>query len=503
MNLSVVRKQFALFLLLLVFFFSACTKIVTTDIGTGLVPPVDSVITKEMYLDIVSKNIKDTFTRVATGDVHSLGYVDDPLFGKTTASISVQLKPTSFPFYFPGAKDSLSIDSTILILSYKGVWGDSSKPLAFRVYDILQDGLPSDVNLKPDTAYPTNHIVPRGNELTENKAPKYVYPNRLNDSVKPDPLFEQASHQLRITLDKSYGDRLLHNYDSTTAYKNDSLFDLAFKGYQIVPEATGNSLLKINLLDTNTKLAIYFKYPGDSGKTVTAVRYFRCNQYTCGSTNYIQHNRSGKEVESFLPPVSDGKINDSLIFIDANPGIYARLQIPTLDSGKLPNMIIHRAEILMEQAPDLTYNSDMYLTSPNLFITPFSNDSLRRFALPNDVQLSSGFISNQSLFGCYPSKKTDPSSGKQISKYSFDISRYVQGIITRHEKSYPLILYGPSVRDFVYITETSPITVFTGVVSSSDNSFVPLNAPAAGRVRLGGASNSTHKMRLHIVYSEL
>src|SRR4051812_4195877 len=114
MNLSVVKTQF---LLLLVFFFSACTKIVTTDIGTGLIPPVDSVNTKEMYLDIVSKNIADTITRVGTGDDHSLGYVNDPLFGQTTATINVQLKPTSFPFYFPSAKDSLSIDSAILILS--------------------------------------------------------------------------------------------------------------------------------------------------------------------------------------------------------------------------------------------------------------------------------------------------------------------------------------------------------------------------------------------------
>jgi hypothetical protein len=59
------------------------------------------------------------------------------------------------------------------------------------------------------------------------------------------------------------------------------------------------------------------------------------------------------------------------------------------------------------------------------------------------------------------------------------------------------------VRDFVYATETSLIQVFTGVVSTSTNSYVPLNAPASGRVRLGGASHSTHKMRLHIVYSDL
>ena len=170
MNLSVVKKQFALFLLLLIFFFSACTKIVTTDIGTGLIPPVDSVTTKEMFLDIVSKNIADTITRVGTGDDHSLGYVNDPLFGQTTASINVQLKPTSFPFYFPGAKDSLSIDSTVLVLSYKGVWGDSTQPLAFRVYEIPSDGAPKDVDLSPDSVYPTNHVLYlAGSELTENK----------------------------------------------------------------------------------------------------------------------------------------------------------------------------------------------------------------------------------------------------------------------------------------------------------------------------------------------
>jgi len=502
MNLSVVKKQFALVLLLLVFFFSACTKIVTTDIGTGLIPPVDSVTTKEMYFDIVSKNIADTITRVGTGDDHSLGYVNDPLFGQTTATINVQLKPTSFPFYFPVGKDSLSIDSTVLVLSYRGIWGDSIPPLAFRAYEILSDGVPKDVDLSADSVYPTNRVVTRGNEITENKAPKYVSPTTLDDSIYPS--FEQAANQLRIPLDKSYGDKLLHSYDTSYAYKNDSLFDSLFRGYQIVPQATGNALLRINLSDTNTKLAIYFKYTSrDSGKTVTAVRYFRCNQYTCGSTNYIQRNRNGKEVESYLPPSSNGAPNDSLIFIDANPGIYARLLIPALDSGKLSTMIIHRAEILMEQVPDLGSNSDAILTPPNLFITPFSKDSSRRFALPNDVQLSSGYISNQSMFGCYPSTKKDPYSGRTISKYSFDISRYVQGIITRHEKSYPLILYGPSVRDFVYATETSLIQVFTGVISSSAGAYIPLNAPASGRVRLGGANHSAHKMRLHIVYSDL
>src|SRR3954451_21807842 len=117
MNLPFANKQSALFFLLVSFIFSACTKIVSTDIGGDLIPSVDAVNTKEMYLDVVSKNVKDTVTSIPTSYIHALGYTDDPLFGKTTASINVQLKPTSFPFNFPVSEDSLYFYSLVMVLS--------------------------------------------------------------------------------------------------------------------------------------------------------------------------------------------------------------------------------------------------------------------------------------------------------------------------------------------------------------------------------------------------
>ena len=150
MNLSVVKKHPALFLLLLGSLFSACTKIVTTDLGGGLIPPVDGVNTKEMFLDVSSVNAADTITRIGGGFDQALGYVNDALFGKTTASMNFQLKP-SFPFSWPAVSDSITVDSVVMVLSYKGVWGDSLQPLAFRVYEILQDGDSSKVNLSPDS----------------------------------------------------------------------------------------------------------------------------------------------------------------------------------------------------------------------------------------------------------------------------------------------------------------------------------------------------------------
>jgi len=490
MNLPVVKKHLALFFLLSALLFSACTKIVTTELGGDLIPPVDGVNTKEMYLDVASINAADTITRIGLSLDHALGYVNDPLFGKTTASINVQLKP-SFPLVWPASKDSMYIDSVVMVLSYKGFWGDSLKPLSFHVYNILADGDSSQVNLSPDSAYKTNRVVPRGQELTENFTAKTVYPYTLNDSIYP--FKEQAANQLRIRLNASYGASLLGL--DTGFYKYDSLFDHEIKGYQIVPEqnSQSNALLRINLLDTNTKLAIYFRYK-KNGKMDTTVSYFRTNSYTSGSSNYIIRNRIGSEVAAWLP--HNNSTNDSLLFIDTNPGIYAKLQINGLDT--ISNKIIHRAEILMEQVPDAANPDEKYLTAPNLFLTPFSLDSMRRFGLPNDIQYGSGFVANQYLLGCYPYTKKDSSTGLSIYAYRFDISRYVQGVVSRQEKTYNLVLFAP-FNDYIYTTENSPYAAFTGTSPAN-----PLNpAPSMGRIRLGGGSSVQHKMKLHIVYSDI
>ncbi|WP_158638297.1 DUF4270 family protein [Panacibacter ginsenosidivorans] len=489
-----MKKQLPLLIILVlaIAFITACTKIVTTDIGGDLIPPIDGVNTKEMFLDVTSKNMKDTIVKVGIGTPNALGYIsNDPLFGKTSASINVELKPSVFPVYPVNGTD-IKIDSVVLVLGYSGVWGDTTVPLGFRVYKIKNTDASADV-LRSDTTYATNYQVERGDELTENYAAANIDITKLNDSIYP--FEEAATNQLRIRLNKSYGDELLNDYDTTStgAYHSDSLFQRFFKGYQIVPETgMGNALLKINLLDTNTKLAVYYNFniKDSINKRDTAVRYYRTNNYSCGSSNYVTRDRSGTAIPSYIP--TNGNINDSLLFIDANPGIYTKITIDSL--ATLSNRIIHRAELVMEQVPGDPIN-DALFTAPNLFLTPYSLDSMRRFALPHDVLISNGTVGNQLSYGCIPNKKIDPITQQTIYFYTFDISRYAQGIVTRHEKSYPLILYAPS-NDYIYPLETSIYQVYTGTSG-------PLNTPAIGRVRLGGGNSVNHKMRLHIVYSDI
>jgi hypothetical protein len=153
----------------------------------------------------------------------------------------------------------------------------------------------------------------------------------------------------------------------------------------------------------------------------------------------------------------------------------------------MPNVIVHRAEILMYQVPDLSSTDDI-LTPPNLFIAAQMQDSLRRFAVPLDVSFYGNTISNLTQFGVAPKYE----AGSKMAYYSFDVSRYVQSIITRSDTLFNLVLYAP-YNQYIYPTDS---TIYALPISSPS-----LNNVAIGRIRLGGGSNQQYKMRLHIVYS--
>jgi len=473
------------FFFYLIFAFFACTKITNTTIGSGLIPPVDNVNTKDTVLDIVTKN--QAFDTVAVGfsDDHVLGYTADPVFGTTTAAINFQVALPNSNFSFGVGKDSLVFDSVILSLSYKSTWGDSIQPLALHVYEMDPEN-----KFSVDSAYNNTVSFEKGNELTQNNG-ELVSPYKLNDPDTIKQFNEDATNQLRIHLNEAFGNRLLHVYDASNAYINDSTFHNYMRGFIVEAEQKGSALLQLNLSDTSTRLSLYYHYKNSSGNTDTAVRRFATNALTCASSNTITRNYQGTDIPKYFP--ANANAQDDLIYIQASPGTYARLTIPGIKG--LPNMTIHRAEILMQQVPDLTSDWDKYFTAPNLFLAAYSNDSARRFAIPNDVIFSGGTFANLTAFGVLPIKKTDDLTGRTISTYSFDISRYTQGIVSRKDSVYDLILWAP-YNAYIYPFLSLSLNPYSYPISTP-----ALNSVAIGRVRLGGGNNTNYKMRLHIVYS--
>jgi hypothetical protein len=483
-----------IFFLIILFVSAACTRITTTELGGGLIPVVDGVNTFDTIMELQTDTFEESdTTRVYNSDNMVIGAItNDPLFGRTSAELNFELAPSFYPFFVPGAKDSLVVDSAVLILSYKGFYGDSSQPLRVNVQEIS-----SATPLSPFISYPVNHptvypintIGNLGNTAT-------IDIRMLSDSV--NNRYEQSNNQIRIPLRSDVARRFLRDYDSTNAYKNDSTFKSFFKGFSVKVQASNpaNALLYINLLDTNTKLALYYN-TSSTGATVrdTSVTYFKFNSAASAYANYIVRNTTGAEINNHITTTSKP---DSLVYVQSFPGTYVRIRIPNLQG--LSNRIIHRAELVAEQVPDNNnlVTLDRYFQAPRLLLlSAFDSAKKQKRNIPNDYLVSSQGP-NTVDFGGFRTFKTI-NGYDRVAAYNFIISRYIQGIVTRKDSSFTLRLSAPS-NDSLNFTPPYPNNLVSQMYYL--NAAVG-NEVANGRVRLGGGTHSRFRMRLRLVYSRL
>lgn len=482
---------------LFIFFFlmltAACTRITTTELGSGLIPVVDGVNTFDTVLTVETNTFNETdTTRVYNSDNMVIGAItNDPLFGTTNAELNLELSPSFYPFFIPGAKDSVVVDSAVLILSYKGFYGDSTQPLQVSVQEIS-----STTPLNPLINYPVNHpsVYPINTVGTLGSATIDV--RLLSDSVINR--FEASNNQIRIKLNANVAQRFIKDYDSTNAYRNDSTFKSVFKGFSVKVQSANpaNALLYVNLLDTNTKFALYYN-TSSTGATVrdTAVRYFKFNSAFGGYANYIRRSTAGAQINNF---VGNNTRPDSLVFVQSAPGTNVRIRIPGLQN--LNNRIIHRAELIAEQVPDDNnlVTLDRYFQAPRLLLLSiFDSAKNQKRNIPNDYLVTASGP-NTLDFGGFRTFKTT-NGYDRVAAYTFVISRYVQGIVTRRDTSFTLRLSAPS-NDSINFTPPYP----TNTVSQMYYLNAGLgNEVANGRVRLGGGTHSRFRMRLRLVYSRL
>jgi hypothetical protein len=116
------------------------------------------------------------------------------------------------------------------------------------------------------------------------------------------------------------------------------------------------------------------------------------------------------------------------------------------------------------------------------------------FTIQNDFTLSSVGYNFAQFGGRLKNYTGSP-------EYRFDISRHVQGILTRHEPNFNLRVYAPFETVPFYLP---PGALFTR--SGLNRVTIPIvNEIARGRVIVGGGSNANpaNRMRLRIIYSRI
>ena len=470
----------------------SCTRISTSELGIDFLSQ-DAIGTRDTILDVETETVvmADSL-RIYPTDLHVLGDItNDPIFGNTSASLFLQLKPSFYPFFIKGTKDSIIVDSAVLVLSYKGFYGDSSKPV--RIYvNKIDPATPLTVGKFYASNYANAYDIRKGVTIGNSKLFSF---SNASDSLKDR--FENASNQIRLRLNQSVANELLKTYDSNGVYRNDTTFRKAFPGFALTTNASDNhnALIQLALLDSNTKLALYYSTSA-TGSVVrdTLVTYFRFSYYSAQNANFIQRNRAASEIANHL----NGFAKDSLVYVQTSPGTMVKIKVPALKTFK--NKIIHRAELIAEQVPDAAriMTTDNYMTAPNyLFLGVYDTATKQLRSVPNDFP---GTINAQGLvqFGGYKISKS-LNGYSNVATYNFNVSRYVQGLIARKDSLFDFRLYAP-VNDSIKFVQPYPYNniQMTDYLSTSLG-----NQPAIGRVRLGGGSHSKFRMRLRIYYTNL
>ena len=482
-----ILKKALLPLTLASFVLFSCTKVKSTDIGVELLPSIDNVNTFDTTLEVVSVNrlFGDSAIPLVGKDFqgrameHVLGTIsNDPLFGSTTAAIFMELRPPFYPYFFENVKDSLFLDSAVLTLKWNRTFGDTDAVQKVNVFKSLNV-------IRTDTSYNTNVSFRFGTLLGSRE----FRPRDLDDSIFP--FGQRIRNQLRIRLNDAFGRELLR-LDSSKGqpYGSDSAFREYLRGFAIIPEGpTGglqpNALMGFSPSDSLTQLALYYRAV-KNGKTDTLYRRFRFDNIPIGgNANRVVRDHSGSEIQKNLS--GGGARGDSLVYIQTSPGSYAIIRIPAIQSFKASkgNVVVNLAELILEQVPDSRFPGiDGIMAVPDRLYMDFL-DTTTYTQTPFLTDAFDGASYVPQLFGGAP-KYVKDASGNLVARYNFYITRYLQNIITRNTGNFPIYLYAP----------------FT---ASYTNLLIGFNANrlAQGRVRLGGGSHSSKKMRLRIVYTRI
>lgn len=481
-------------LTVLILCFSKCAKINPTDIGTNLLPVVDNVNTFDTTLTVYATNfLSDDSSLAYYSDNHALGRIeDDPAFGMTDAQIYMSVVPSSLdrnPFI--SADSIIAIDSAFLSLSYTGaVFGDSNTTQRFSVYEV------SDPQFLDTLVRPISHpgFNTTGAEIGGGLITLTSIDDAKTIAVKGDT--QTVANILRIPIDPALGMRFAQ-YDTATVYtasRRDSAFQQVFNGLMVKVDDASPSKSAISyysLSNENTKMTFYFRVKKNGIIDTLATDFVFAQTLTLGGKTYAVsantiHRTPGHEYANLSPtiPVTDPE----KLYIQSTPGSYAILTVPGLKG--LDNRLIHRAELALfrEDAP----GNDIY-SDPDLLFLDLIDSANNRFLTVRDdfIYNTQSATYDYSLFGGF--LKND--------KYFFNLTRYVQNIVTNTDTSFSMRLYAPRrVSDYyVYPKEFGNIPYTRTIFAVNSNI-------AKGRVVLTGGGDPALKpraARLRIIYSKI
>jgi hypothetical protein len=459
-------KQDLLTMLIGLFLFASCKD----ENTIGLNPDTDQTFVGSLVdtATVNSQTLKDDVSSGVALVRHPIGFMNDDVFGTTTASTAMSVAIPSEKFRFG---TNPTIDSAVLVLPYSTqFYGDTTS----AVYTLTVKQLVND--LSKEKSFLTNIVWPVNTTILGTYSGK-VQPNtkfKINDLVAgaADTL-KTVVPQIRIKLDKTFIQNNVINAD-TLKFATKSDFFKYFKGLQVSATATGKGgIIFFNFSGTDAKLDIYYKKQNETTVTAidTVVRSFPISTSSGPVTASVAHtyttaiqaqlnNPTTKYTETYLQAL--GGLKNKIVFP------YLKNFVADLKAahGADTKIVVNKAQLVI----DLNDGTDVYPFNAAQRLALYRYDIAGQRA--NLIDNNTG---TDATFGGYFDSVN--------KRYIFSVTDHIQGLVNGTATDYGTFLAPSSLTEFN----------LTPSLTSAARSVI--------KAYKKGASASEKRLKLNIYYT--
>ena len=388
-------------LFLLICLFSACKKN-WNELGSQLIATENITVLSFDSLKIKASIHKEDSLSSLNTSSYFLGSFTDADFGSTDASIYTEFRMPSSDVVFG---ENAQADSIVLSLQIDGFYGDTSSALNISVKEMLEEITSSTT----DSSGQDSSIV------------IYTDQDFLIDNTTIGSLSYTAASSgatlVNINLTNEFAQSFLDA--ETLNFEDNTAFQSFFKGLYISCDqfTSQGMLLELDLLDVSSKLTLYYQ----NSESDSLSYDFQINSNADKMTRW-SHDYSTTNIPNLI-----GEEDLEQAYVQGSVGYRTYLTLPSLESLKDSNYVIHKAELTI---PYFYNENDSIFSIPSKLglAAVNSQGGLEILSEDQNIQGSSYFDGNSNILE---------------QTYTFNIARYVHKVI---EQGYTnrLALYVPS-----------------------------------------------------------